>query len=64
MEFARWPKYKQLYLNAFDRMLAERKLRGKESTWDSAEDVFRWWMEYDVLPGQISMEDYLEMMDE
>ena len=64
VEFARWPKYKQLYLNAFDRMLAERKLRGKESTWDSAEDVFRWWMEYDVLPGQISMEDYLEMMDE
>ena len=38
VEFARWPKYKQLYLNAFDRMLAERKLRGKESTWDSAED--------------------------
>lgn len=64
VEFARWPKYKQLYLNAFDRMLAERKQRGKESTWDSAEDVFRWWMEYDVLPGQISMEDYLEMMSE
>lgn len=29
-----------------------------------AEDVFRWWMEYDVLPGQTSMEDYLRMMDE
>lgn len=56
--FARWPKYKQLYLNAFDRMLAERKQSGKKSTWDSAEDVFRWWMEYDVLPGQISMEDF------
>lgn len=64
VEFARWPKYKQLYLNAFDRMLAERKLRGKESTWDSAEDVFRWWMEYDILPGQTSIEDYLEMMSE
>ena len=63
-EFARWPKYKQLYLNTFDRMLAERKLRGKESTWDSAEDVFRWWMEYDILPGQTSIEDYLEMMSE
>ena len=30
----------------------------------TAGDVFRWWMEYDVLPGQTSMEDYLEMMDE
>ena len=68
-EFARWPKYKQLYLHAFERMLEERKRRNKESSrktvnWTTAEDVFRWWMEYDVLPGQISMEDYLEMIDE
>lgn len=63
-EFARWPKYKKLYLNAFERMLEERKRRGKESTWATAEDVFRWWMEYDVLPGQTSMEDYLEMIEE
>lgn len=62
--FARWPKYKQLYLNAFKRMLEERKRRSKGSTWTTAEDVFRWWMEYDVLPGQISTEDYLEMMSE
>lgn len=60
-EFARWPKYKKLYLNAFERMLEERKRRGKESSWATAEDVFRWWMEYDVLPGQISMEDVMEM---
>lgn len=60
-EFVRWPKYKQLYLNAFGRMLEERKRRGKQSTmWDSAEDVFHWWMEYDVLPGQTSMDDYLK----
>lgn len=26
--------------------------------WTTAEDVFRWWMEYDVLPGQTSMEDF------
>ena len=62
-EFARWPKYKQLYLNAFERMLEERKRRGKESTWATAKDVFRWWMEYDVLPGQTSIEDYLELTD-
>lgn len=63
-EFLRWPKYKNLYLLSFDRMLEERKRRGKESSWATAEDVFRWWMEYDVLPGQTSMEDYLEMIDE
>lgn len=64
-EFVRWPKYKQLYLNAFERMLEERKRRGKEtSTWATAEDVFNRWMDYDVLPGQISTEDYLEMISE
>jgi phosphoadenosine phosphosulfate reductase len=61
-EFARWPKYKQLYVNAFERMLEERKRRGKlDGSWRMgtlAEDVFRWWMEYDVLPGQTSMEDF------
>ena len=58
-EFARWPKYKQLYLNAFERMLEERRRRGLNGTWTCAEDVFRWWMEYDVLPGQVSMEDFV-----
>lgn len=58
-EFSRWPKYKNLYLRAFDRMLEERKRRGKETTtWATAEDVFNRWMEYDVLPGQTSMEDF------
>lgn len=46
----------------------ERRRRGKlDGSWrmgTTAEDVFRWWMEYDVLPGQISTEDYLEMIDE
>lgn len=63
-EFARWPKYKQLYLNAFERMLEERKRRGKlDGSWrmgTTAEDVFRWWMEYDVLPGQTSIEEFME----
>lgn len=60
IEFSRWPKYKKLYLRAFDRMLEERKRRGMESTWTTAEDVFRWWMEYDVLVGQMGMENFME----
>lgn len=62
-EFLRWPKYKNLYLRAFDNMLKERERRGKlEGSWrmgTTANDVFNWWMEYDILPGQMEMEDFL-----
>ena len=57
IEFNRWPKYKDLYIAAFDRMLQERKIRGKESQWGNGLDVFNWWMEFDVLPGQMNFED-------
>ena len=59
-EFARWPKYKNAYLNAFEKMLRERKLRERKTEWQNATDVFNWWMEYDILPGQISFDDYEE----
>lgn len=58
-EFRYWPKYKQHYFKAFEKMLAERELRGKMAgEWrmgKTPQDVFNWWMEYDVLPGQIDM---------
>lgn len=67
-EFLRWIKYKNLYLMAFDNMLKERVQRGKmEGSWrtgTTAQDVFNWWMEYDILPGQMEMEDFLEDEDE
>lgn len=46
-DFFRYPKYKQLYLKAFEAMLEERKRRGKPTTlkWETAEDVMRWWLE-------------------
>lgn len=60
-EFIRWPKYKNLYIKAFDDMLEERKRRGKlDSSWrmgTTGRDVFNWWMEYDILPGQIDLFD-------
>lgn len=63
-EFARWPKHKGLYISAFDRMLEERKRRGKmQGSWrmgTTGLDVFNWWMEYDILPGQISFGDFEE----
>lgn len=63
-EFARWPKYKGMYISAFDRMLEERRRRGKmQGSWrmgTTGLDVFNWWMEYDILPGQISFGDFEE----
>lgn len=58
-EFLRWPKYKPLYISAFDRMLEERRRRGRiDGSWGSGFrgiDIFNWWMEYDILPGQIDL---------
>ncbi len=62
-EFMRWPKYKQLYIKSFNNMLLERKRKHKNGTWangDTGEDVFNWWMEYDILPGQVSIEELLK----
>lgn len=60
-EFNRWPEYKNLYLMAFKNLLAERAARGMDTSWQTPEDVFNWWMEYDILPGQIDL--FKEMED-
>ena len=52
MEFARYPKIKAAYIRAFDRMILERTRRGMHCQWQSGVDVFHWWMEDGVLPGQ------------
>lgn len=55
-EFARWPRYKQLYINSFDRMMEVRAAAQKNRWIDwSGVDVFNWWMEYDILPGQVDL---------
>lgn len=43
-DFARWPKYKALYLKAFERMQAARRGKGLETKWENAEEVFAWWV--------------------
>lgn len=77
LDFLRWPKYKQAYLTAFGRMIEKRQARHAEDpsrpVWrtkygdtdnPTAEDVFNWWMEYDVLPGQINLFEEGEDDDE
>lgn len=71
-DFLRWPKYKDAYMRAFDRMLERRReknkpfrARGNILEDATATDVFNWWMEYDVLPGQMNwFEDFEEAEEE
>ena len=67
-EFNYWPTYEKLYIQTFDRMLEERRRRGKmQGNWmmgGTGRDVFRWWMEEDVLPGQMSIEDFEEQTED
>ena len=58
-EFNYWPAYEKLYIQTFDRMLEERRKRERVCNWQTGRDVFRWWMEEDVLPGQMSVEDFV-----
>lgn len=72
-DFIRYPKYKAAYFRAFDKMIKRRMQRHEKDpsrpVWRSsgadvdhatAQDVFNWWMEYDVLPGQITFDELLE----
>ena len=62
-EFRRWPKYKDAYMRAFQKMLDRRRELGRETAkWNNATDVFNWWMNFNVLPGQIDL--FEEEMDE
>ena len=61
MEFAMYPKIRLAYIRAFDRMLIECKIRCLQ-TYDleNGLDVFNWWMENGVLPGQEVLEEFRE----
>lgn len=68
-EFIRWPKYKNLYIHAFDEMMKVREQRGKnEGTMrfgTTGRDVFNWWMDSGILPGQMDwFEDFEELEEE
>ena len=64
MEFARYPTYKKAYIAAFDRMIEERKrrdmMKGFNRIGDTGVDVFHWWMEDGILPGQTVLPGFEE----
>lgn len=61
MEFARYPEIKTAWIRSFDKMLIMRIERGMETySWRSGVDVFHWWMEDGVLPGQEVLDGFEE----
>ena len=61
-EFAMFPKFKAAYIRAFDTMLITRIERGMEAySWQSGVDVFHWWMDDGVMPGQEVLDGFEEI---
>lgn len=54
-----------MYINSFQRMLEirEKANRNRWNGWTGV-DVFNWWMEYDILPGQIDLFEEMEADDD
>lgn len=46
-EFSKYPKYKQLYISAFDRMLIKNSERDVKRSWETGADVYNWWLDID-----------------
>lgn len=57
-EFLRYPKYKDNYIRAFDRMIKKQRDDGVNVVWKSGEECFKWWVGDDH--RQISFDDYDE----
>ncbi len=43
-ELEEFPKFKQAFIKAFDRMLVTRKNKNLETSWKNGEEVFNWWI--------------------
>lgn len=60
--FADFPKYKNLYIHAFDRMVKERKSRGLPCQWKNGNDAFLRWMDDENIEGQIKTTIWSKVM--
>ena len=43
-EFKRYPKYKEMYIRAFDEMIKLRVEKGLKTDWKNGQEVFDWWI--------------------
>ena len=63
-EFAEYPKIKDAYIRAFQRMidLYDDEKRAKRCDWKTGQDVFDWWTERwkNEVKGQMTIEDWMK----
>ena len=43
-DFEKYPKFKDAYIRAFDRMLENRRKSGLETEWKTGNEVMEWWI--------------------
>ena len=55
-ELQLYPKYKENYIRAFDRMIKARKENGLKVVWNTGEEVLHWWVGVDNT--QLTFEDF------
>ena len=58
-EFSDYPKFKQMYIQAFEKMIEARKATGKATAWETGEEVFDWW----IGEGQHNCKGQLSLFD-
>ena len=44
-ELERYPRFKALYLKAFDKLIEVKKQGGKPLTWQTAKEIYDWWIQ-------------------
>lgn len=66
VDFRRYPKYKVMYIRAFDKMVQARLLSGKGcDSWKTGAHVFKWWTSDNPDQLQFFSEDELnEIFDD
>ena len=42
--FKRYPKHRQAYINTFEKIIIRRKELGKKCTWNTGEELMKWWI--------------------
>lgn len=59
-QLEKYPKYKNIYLMAFEKMLKTREAKGLSTIWESADEVMEWWLygtkKQKQLEGQMEIE--------
>ena len=64
MEFADYPKIKEAYIKAFDRMLKKHDIKSSKYDWGDGQAVFDWWLygdkKQDLDTNQLSLQDMID----